>query len=67
MVESVITLLIYICIVVALAWVVIWVATVILELPIPPKVVQIVWVIVALVVLLLIYRMAAPHLNLHLP
>jgi hypothetical protein len=67
MVESVITLLIYICVLVALAWLVIWVVTEILGLPIPPRVVQIIWVIVALVVILLVYRAVAPHLGLHLP
>lgn len=67
MVESVITLLIYVCVVVALAWLVIWVVTEILGIPIPPRIIQIIWVIVALVVILLIYRMVAPHLGLHLP
>ena len=63
MVETVITLLIYVCVLVALAWLVLWVVTSVLGVPIPPRVVQIVWVIVALVAVLLIYRAAAPHLG----
>lgn len=55
MVESVILLLIQICIVVGVCWLVIWVLGQ-LGVPLPPRVVQIFWVIVVLVVLLLLWR-----------
>lgn len=59
MVESVILLLIYICIVVGLCWLVIYVLGV-LGVEIPAKVQQILWVIVLLIVLLLLWRAFGP-------
>jgi hypothetical protein len=65
MVESVILLLVYLCLLALCVWLVLWVLESIIGISLPPKVVQILWVIVALVAILLIYRALAPHL--HLP
>lgn len=62
MFESVIMLLIQICFVVALVYIVIWVLGII-GVQLPAKVVQIFWVIVALIVILLLYRMVGPMLS----
>lgn len=66
MFESVILLLIQICFVVALVYIVIWVLG-LLGVPLPPKVVQIIWVIAALVIILLLYRMVGPVLHIGRP
>ena len=65
MVESVITLLIYLAVLALVVWLILWVVESVIGISLPPKVVQIIWVIVVLVALLLIYRALAPHL--HLP
>ena len=62
MFESVIILLIQICLVVALCYIVIWVLG-ILGVALPPKVIQIFWVIVALIVILLLYRALSPFIH----
>lgn len=62
MVENVILLLIYICILVGLVWLVVWVLGR-LGLEIPPMVMNIVWIIVVLVVLLLCWRALSPLLG----
>lgn len=62
MFEGVILLLIQICFVVALCWIVIWVLGMI-GVELPPKVVQIFWVIVVLIVMLLFYRMFGASLR----
>lgn len=55
MVETIIMLLIQICILVAVVYIVIWVLGII-GVSLPERVIQIFWVIVALVVLLLLFR-----------
>lgn len=62
MVENVIVLLIQICIVVGLCWLVIYVLGQ-LGVPVPPRVVQIFWVIVMLIVLLLLWRAFGPIIS----
>jgi len=62
MFESIILLLIQICFVVAIAYIVLWVLSA-LGVSLPPKVVQIFWIIVVLIVILLLYRMLAPSLR----
>ncbi len=64
MFESLVMLLIYICLVVGGAFLVIWVLGQI-GVPLPAQVIKIGWVIVALIVILLLYKMMAPVL--HLP
>jgi hypothetical protein len=61
MVESLILLLIYIALVVGVAWLVIWVLGQ-LGVALPPPVVKVFWVIVTLVIILLLYRMISPSL-----
>ncbi len=63
MVENVIMLLIYICLVVGVCWLVIWVLGQ-LGIALPAQVVKIFWVIVVLIVILLLYKMLAPALHL---
>lgn len=62
MFESIIMLLIYICLVVGACWLVIWVLGQ-LGVSLPDQVVKIFWVIVVLIVILLLYRMLAPALG----
>src|SRR5882762_3385376 len=49
---TVITFLIYICVLALVIYLIIWVLTDVIGLPIPAKVIQILWVIVALVAIL---------------
>jgi len=68
MIESIIWLLIYICLVVGVAWLVLWVLGQI-GVALPAQVVKIFWVVVVLLILLLLWRMlgpivgSAPHLG----
>ena len=52
MLASVITFLIYVCVLALIIYLVLWVLTDVVGLPIPAKVIQILWVIVALIVIL---------------
>jgi hypothetical protein len=65
MIEAIISLLIYICILALVVYLIIWVLGII-GVPIPDKVIQIVWVIVALVVILMVLRVVLPHLGVKL-
>lgn len=56
MIEAIILTLIYICLVVAVMWLVIWVLEQ-LGVPVPPVIIKIGWVIVALVCILLFYKL----------
>lgn len=60
MLESIITFLIYVCLVALVIYLVIWVLRDVIGLPLPPKVLQILWVIFALIVLLFLVRMIVP-------
>ena len=64
MATTLITLLIYICILVAVVYLVFWVLTSI-GVPLPDQVVKIIWIIVALLVILWLLR-ALPGLGVHL-
>ncbi len=64
MVEAVITLLIYIALVVGVAWLILWVLEQ-LGIALPPQVVKVFWVVVVLIVILLLWKLLAPAL--HLP
>lgn len=59
LVESIIMLLIQVCVLVVVAYLVIWVLG-ILGVSLPPRIVQIFWVIVILIVVLLLYRALGP-------
>ena len=66
MIESVILFLIYICLVVAAFWLVLWVLQQ-LGVPLPEQVIKIGWVIVALVCILILYKLLlGPVLGGHL-
>lgn len=56
MIESVIMLLITICVIALVIYLVLWVLEAVLGVSLPGKVVQILWVIFALIVVLLLVR-----------
>jgi len=57
MLASVITFLIYLCILALVLYLVIWVVRDVIGVPIPAKVIQLLWVIVALIVILWLVQM----------
>lgn len=59
MLASVISFLIYLCILAIIFYVVIWVLRDVIGLPIPEKVIQLLWVIVALIAILWLVQMFA--------
>ena len=61
MVTAIITLLIYVCVLALVIYLVIWVLRDVVGLALPEKVVQILWVIFALVVLLLLVQALLGH------
>jgi len=62
MFEAIIVLLIYICLAVAVGFLIIWVLNQI-GVPLPAQVIKILWVVVALVCILLVWRMIGPALT----
>lgn len=60
MLATVISFLIYVCVLVLAIYLVIWVLRDVLSLSIPEKAIQIVWAIVVLVVLLWLVQMLLP-------
>ncbi len=67
MLAAVITFLIYICLLAIVIYLVIWVLTEVVGLPIPAKVIQLLWVIVALIAILWLVQMVVGGGNFHLP
>ena len=67
MLASVITFLIYICILAIIIYLVIFVLRDVVGLPIPAKVIQLLWVIVALIVILWLVQMVIGGGGLHFP
>ena len=67
MIASVITFLIYVCVLALVIYLIIWVLRDVVGLPIPPKVIQILWVIVALIVILWLVQMLVGGGGFHLP
>lgn len=61
--ETLIVTLIYICLVVAAGWLVLWVLRS-LGIPLPERAIQILWVIVALIVILVLWRSFGHYLSL---
>ena len=59
MLETVITLLIYACVIALVVYLVLWVLQSI-GIALPPQVVKIIWIIVALVVLLMVVQFVLP-------
>jgi hypothetical protein len=60
MLESVIMFLITVCVIAIVVYLVIWVLRDVLGLPLPAKVIQILWVIFALIVILFLVRLILP-------
>jgi hypothetical protein len=67
MLTSVITFLIYICILAIVIYLVIFVLRDVIGLPIPAKVIQLLWVIVALIAILWLVQMVLGGGGFHLP
>jgi hypothetical protein len=67
MIEAIIMLLIWVCVIAGVIWLVLYVLGSVLGWALPEQIVRIVWVIFALVVLLLILRLVLPHLGVSLP
>lgn len=63
MLTSVITFLIYICILAIAIYIVVWVLTDVIGLPVPAKVIQLLWVIVALIAILWLVQMVLPGVH----
>lgn len=63
MIEAVIYALIYICLLALVIYLIIWVLQTVAGIALPPKVIQIIWVIFALVCLLILVRLLLPHLG----
>ena len=63
MIESIISLLIYVCVIALVIYLVIWVLQTVLGVSLPAKVVQILWVIFALIVILLLARLLLPNIG----
>jgi len=61
MIEAVIYALIYVCLLALVIYLIIWVLQTIAGIALPPKVIQIIWVIFALVCLLILVRLLLPH------
>lgn len=61
MIEGVIQALIYICVLALVIYLVIWVLQTVAGIALPPKVIQIIWIIFALVCLLILVRFLLPH------
>jgi hypothetical protein len=61
MITSVIMLLIYVCVVALVFYLIIWVLRDVVGLPIPEKVIQILWVIFALIVILWVVQFVLGH------
>ena len=67
MLASVITFLIYICILAIIIYLVIFVLRDVIGLPIPAKVIQLLWVIVALIAILWLVQLVLGGGGFHLP
>jgi hypothetical protein len=61
MIEAIIYALITICLLALVIYLVIWVLTTVIGVPIPAKVIQILWVIFALVCILILVRLLLPY------
>ena len=61
MIEAVIYSLIYICLLALVIFLVLWVIQTVAGISLPPKIVQIIWVVFVLVCLLILVRLLLPH------
>lgn len=67
MLASVITFLIYLCLLAIVIYLIVWVVRDVIGLPIPDKVIQLLWVIVALIAILMIVNMVTAGGGFRLP
>ena len=68
MLASVITFLIYMCLLAIVFYIVVWVLRDVIGVPIPEKVIQLLWVIVALIAILwLVEMLTGSGFSLHFP
>lgn len=63
MLPAVISFLIYICVLALIVYLIVWVLTDVIGIPIPAKVIQILWIIVALVAILWLVEMVLPGIH----
>lgn len=63
MLESIIMFLIYVCVVAIVIYLVLWVLRDVLGLPLPAKVIQILWVVFALICILFLLRLILPGMG----
>ena len=61
MIEAIIYALIYICLLALVIYLILWVLGTVAGVQLPPKVIQIIWVVFALVCLLILVRLLLPH------
>ncbi len=61
MIEAVIYALIYICLLALVIYLIIWVLQTVAGIALPPKVIQIIWIIFALICILILVRLLLPH------
>jgi hypothetical protein len=66
-IASVITFLIYVCVLALVIYLITWVLRDVLGVPIPAKVIQILWVIVALICILMLVQMVMGGGSFRLP
>ena len=67
MIAAIITFLIYLCLLAIAIYLIIWVVRDVIGLAIPPKVIQLLWVIVALIAILMLVQMVMGGANFRLP
>lgn len=63
MIEAIIYALIYICLLALVIYLIIWVLNTVAGVSLPPKVIQIIWVIFALICILILVRLLLPHMG----
>jgi hypothetical protein len=66
MIEAIIYALIYICLLALVIYLILWVLGTVAGVALPPKVIQIIWVIFALVCILILVRLLLPHAGIRL-
>ena len=63
MIEAAITSLIYLLVLAAVIYLILWVLQAVAGIALPDKVVQIIWIVFALICLLIVVRLLLPHIG----
>lgn len=63
MLEAVVMFLIWCCVAALVIYLILWVLGDVIGLALPPKVIQILWVIFALIVILMLVQLLLPHVG----